>query len=50
MLEEYIGASPFTYGLRKYFRKFAFKNTTTKDPWKCLETTNGNNIQLLMND
>ena len=50
MLEEYMGASTFKHGLRKYFQKFAFKNTTTKDLWECLETTNENNIQSLMND
>ena len=50
MLEEYMGANAFRHGLRKYFQKFAFKNTTTKDLWECLETTNENNIQSIMND
>ena len=49
MLEEYMGANAFRHGLRKYFQKFAFKNTTTNDLWECLET-NEINIQSIMND
>jgi len=46
MLEAYMSEDVFRQGLRNYFQKFSYRNTTTKDLWESFEFNE--NIQNLM--
>lgn len=38
MLEDMVGKVAFRNGLRIYLRRFKYRNATTNDLWKCIET------------
>ncbi len=44
MIHEYIGDDAFRYGLREYFRQFAYQNTTESDLWNSLSAASGKDI------
>jgi len=48
MLREYIGDEAFKNGLRTYFKKHAYSNTTREDLWSVLSASSGQNIHNLM--
>jgi aminopeptidase N len=48
MLRAFIGEKSFCDGLQKYFKKFAYSNTTANDLWQCLAKSSGENIAELM--
>jgi aminopeptidase N len=49
MLREYVGEDDFRKGLKQYFTKFAYQNTTGDDLWDCLEAVSGKPIREFMN-
>lgn len=49
MLMEYIGETDFRKGLKAYFEKHAYGNTTGDDLWQALSTASGKPIAALMN-
>lgn len=48
MLREYIGEEAFRSGLKNYFKKHAYKNTTRADLWEELSATSKKDIHGLM--
>lgn len=48
MLRCYIGDNVFREGLRLYFKKHAYQNTTRKDLWSAMSEASGSNISKLM--
>lgn len=48
MLRDYIGDDVFREGLKIYFKKHAFANTTRDDLWSAMSEASGKNISLLM--
>jgi aminopeptidase N len=49
MVREYIGESAFREGLKKYFKKYAYKNTVANELWKELDKASGKDVTNLMN-
>ena len=49
MLREYVGEKDFRKGLKAYFTKFQYNNTTGDDLWDCLEAASGKPIRDFMN-
>ncbi|MEO8691311.1 MAG: M1 family metallopeptidase [Candidatus Saccharimonas sp.] len=49
MLRAYIGDGAFRSGLKDYFTKFAYQNTTGDDLWDCLSRASGKDVGSLMN-
>lgn len=49
MLREYIGDEAFRTGLKSYFTKHAYQNTTRDDLWVTLSESSGKDINALMN-
>lgn len=49
MLREYIGDDAFRAGLKSYFTKHAYQNTTRDDLWVALSKSSGKDINALMN-
>lgn len=48
MLIDYIGEDDFKAGLKKYFKKHAYANTTRDDLWAVLSEASGKDIKALM--
>lgn len=48
MLRAYIGETAFRDGLRNYFKKHAYLNTTADDLWGALSASSGQNVSELM--
>jgi aminopeptidase N len=48
MLHDYIGDKAFRDGLKLYFDKFAYQNTTRDDLWECFHITSGKKVAELM--
>ncbi len=48
MLEQYLSPEIFRKGLHHYFKKFHYKNATTKDLWLSLEETSKKPVQQMM--
>ena len=48
MLREYIGEEAFRSGLKSYFKKHAYKNTTRADLWEEFANASGKDIHKLM--
>lgn len=48
MLRAYVGDPAFRSGLKKYFTKFAYKNTIGDDLWICLSETSGKDVAKFM--
>lgn len=48
MLERYIGHDAFRDGLRTYFQRFAYQNTSETDLWEALSQASGQDIAALM--
>lgn len=49
MLRHYIGEDVFKRGLREYFKKHAYGNTTGDDLWEALSTESGKDLGEFMN-
>jgi aminopeptidase N len=49
MMQRYVGDEEFRDGLAKYFKKFAYGNTTGDDLWNALSDVSGKDIASLMN-
>lgn len=49
MLRSYIGDQAFRQGLKNYFTKFAYQNTTGQDLWDCLAEASGKDVAKFMN-
>lgn len=49
MLREYIGDDAFRKGLKSYFSRHAYKNTTRDDLWEDLSKASGQDIHAFMN-
>ena len=49
MMREFIGENAFRSGLKSYFQKHAYGNTTRDDLWNELEVTSGKPIGKIMN-
>lgn len=49
MLRAFIGEANFRSGLKDYFQKFAYDNTTAEDLWQCLSIAAGRDVAALMN-
>ena len=49
MVKNFIGETAFRNGLRKYFKKYAYKNTVGNDLWNELSDSSGQDIISLMN-
>lgn len=49
MMREYIGEDAFRSGLKSYFKKHAYGNTTRDDLWHELEEASGKPIGIIMN-
>ena len=49
MLHEYVGDQAFRAGLKIYFTKFQYKNTTGDDLWDCFEAASGKPVRDFMN-
>ena len=45
MLESWLGEDAFRDGLRAYFKKHAYGNTTTEDLWTALENASGKQVR-----
>ncbi len=51
MLEDFLGEEPFRQGLRKYMRRFAYKNAAKEDLWQCLQQSrSGVPVAAMMKD
>jgi puromycin-sensitive aminopeptidase len=48
MLEHYLGETVFRKGLRKYLKRFAYRNASTADLWKALEEASGQPVRAIM--
>lgn len=48
MLRRYIGDGVFRTGLKKYFEKYAYKNTDASDLWRVLSSESGKDIEKFM--
>lgn len=48
MLRDYIGDEAFRTGLKAYFKKHAFQNTTREDLWQALSAASGKDISGIM--
>lgn len=48
MMIDYIGEDVFRTGLKNYFTKFAYQNTTREDLWQCMSDVSNKNISKLM--
>lgn len=48
MLRQYVGEEDFKNGLRLYFERFAYKNTTGEDLWDALEEASGKPVRNFM--
>src|SRR5690606_28381444 len=48
MLMDYIGEEAFRAGLKDYFAKYAYQNTTKDDLWSALSKSSGKDINALM--
>ncbi len=48
MLREYIGDAAFRKGLKSYFEKHAYSNTSREDLWKAMADASGKDISSLM--
>ena len=48
MIREYIGDEKFRIGLHDYFKKFAYKNTTSEDLWNSLEKSSQKPVLKIM--
>lgn len=48
MLEHYLGEPVFRAGLRKYLKRYAYKNARTQDLWKALEEVSGQPVRKIM--
>ena len=49
MLEQYLGATTFRDGIRRYLRTHAYANTVTTDLWDALEEASGQPVRDMMN-
>lgn len=49
MLHHYLGDKAFRSGLKEYFKKHAYKNTTGQDLWDALSKASGEDVGVLMN-
>ncbi len=49
MLMQYVGEEDFRAGLKKYFTKHAYGNTTGDDLWEALSASSGKDIAAFMN-
>ena len=49
MLREYIGEEAFRAGLKQYFIKYKYQNTSRDDLWRSLAQASNKNIGLIMN-
>ena len=49
MLEQYLGATVFRDGIRRYLKKHAYANTVTTDLWDSLEEASGQPVRDMMN-
>lgn len=49
MMQTYVGEEAFRAGLKAYFLKYQYGNTTGDDLWACLSEASGKDISLLMN-
>jgi aminopeptidase N len=45
MMESWLGEEKFRAGLRSYFAKHAYANTTTRDLWKALAQESGLDVE-----
>ena len=48
MLEHYLGEKIFQKGLKKYLKRFAYRNASTVDLWKTLEEVSGQPVRAIM--
>lgn len=48
MLERHIGQDAFKQGLRQYFKKHAYQNTSETDLWEALTEASGKDVSALM--
>ena len=48
MLQTYIGNDALQAGLKRYFKQYAYQNTTADDLWECLSEASGKDIVSLM--
>jgi puromycin-sensitive aminopeptidase len=48
MLEHFLGEPKFRAGLRKYLKKYAYKNAKTEDLWRELEKVSGRPVRKIM--
>ena len=48
MLEHYLGEEVFRKGLRRYLKRFAYRNARTVDLWKSLEEVSGQPVRSIM--
>lgn len=48
MLRQYVGEEDFRKGLKLYFERFAYKNTTGEDLWDALEEASGKPVRDFM--
>ena len=48
MLRRYVGEDDFRKGLKLYFERFAYKNTTGEDLWDALEEASGKPVREFM--
>ena len=48
MLEHYLSEKKFRAGLRKYLKRYAYKNAKTLDLWKTLEEVSGQPVRQIM--
>lgn len=49
MMQAWIGEDAFRAGLKAYFEKFQYDNTTGDDLWRCLASASGKDVVGLMN-
>lgn len=49
MMQRYVGEQAFKAGLKSYFKKHAYGNTTGQDLWDALETSSGKSVGEFMN-
>lgn len=49
-LHDFIGEKAWRSGLKQYFKKHAYRNTTRDDLWQALSRSSGKDVSLLMND
>ena len=48
MLEHYLGEKVFRRGLRRYLKRYAYRNARTVDLWKALEEVSGEPVRAIM--